>query len=156
VSARPFELRRDPFGRLVLILPDGRLCAGVIPVRPFPLSEPDLLVALVDESGREITSVPHLDQLAPDLAALLREELARRELMPEITDILSISGGAEPTTWEVETTRGRTTFVLPAEESVRALDERAVLVTDEHGLRYLIRDRGALGKAARGRLLRYV
>jgi hypothetical protein len=49
----------------------------------------------------------------------------------------------------VETTRGRTTFALQ-EEIVRALDERAVLVTDEHGLQYLIRDRGAFGKAARG------
>ena len=152
----PFGLSRDGFGRLVLSLESGAFLVGVSAVRAFPLTAPDELISLVDDSGREVASVERLSSLAPELAALLEDELARREFMPDIVDILEVSGGAEPTTWRVATERGETTFVVPAEEAVRALPPFGALVTDDHGIRYRIRDRRRLSRAGQRILDRYI
>ena len=36
-----FRLSRNPFGRLVLELPDGSVHEAVVPVRAFPIGAPD-------------------------------------------------------------------------------------------------------------------
>lgn len=145
----------DAFGRLVLRLPGGSEHVGVTPVRAFPLSAPEEHIAFVDERGREVYELAHLELLSSQARALLEADLARREFVPVIAEILSISSGAEPTTWRVRTDRGEVEFSLPSEESVRVLGDGGVLITDALGVRYRIPSLRHLGRASRRRLARY-
>ena len=152
----PFGLRRDAFGRLVLIRPNGTEVIGVVPIRPFPLTAPDEHLALLDESGHEVETVPRISALPGPLVALLNEELGRREFVPVIEEIVSISPGSDPTQWQVRTDRGELTFALPAAENIRPLGEEGFLISDEHSIRYRIVDRRQLPKASQRLLLRFV
>lgn len=42
-----FDLRRDPFGRLVLTTADGQEHVGVVAVRAFPIAAPEEGVSLL-------------------------------------------------------------------------------------------------------------
>ena len=66
----------------------------------------------------------HVIAVAYPLRGLLEEELALRDFVPEITRIHSVSSFGTPSTWEVETDRGATSFVLKGEEDIRRLVNR--------------------------------
>ena len=66
------------------------------------------------------------------------------------------SAVVEPSEWEVETDRGRTRFLLKSEDDVHPLDECTALITDAHGVRYLIPDTRQLDPASRRRLERFL
>jgi len=51
-----------------------------------------------------------------------------REFAPEITRIVSVSGFATPSVWQIETDRGRTELTLKAEEDIRRLAGRTRLL----------------------------
>jgi hypothetical protein len=155
-AAPPFALRRDAWGRLVLIEPDGRQHVGVEVVRAFPLSDPSHHVSICDANGRELVWIPDLAALPPALVQQIEEELAQREFVPVIRRILRVSAPVEPSEWEVETDRGRTAFVVNSEDDVHELDERRALITDAHGIRYLIPDIEGLDGHSRRLLERYL
>lgn len=148
-------LHVDELGRLVVALPDGRTCAGVVPVRCFPFTAPDEWISLCEESGAELVCLPRLDAVDEASRAVLLAELSRREFIPVIRRVLHVSPGAEPTIWEVETDRGPATFSLPSEDNVRRLGEGA-LVTDVHGVRFRIVDTRALDARSRKYLAQYL
>ncbi len=150
------RLSHDAFGQLTLVDPSGREHPGVMPVRAFPLSAPDEWIIFVDQSGREIWSVEHLDRLTPTAKAATLAELAARELLPVIEAIHDISEGAEPSEWTVTTDRGRVSFLVPAEENVRALPDGGALITDLYGIRYRVQKIDALSKASQRHLGRYI
>ncbi len=151
-----FDLVRDELGRLVARLADGTTRVGVLPVRPFPISAPDEGLSLVDADGHEVAWIAQPSALAPAARALLDEELAQREFMPEIRGIRSVSSFVTPCTWEVVTDRGDTRFVLPGEEAIRRLGRSTLLIADSHGIHYLVRDVGALDRASRRLLDRFL
>jgi hypothetical protein len=153
---RPFGLRNDAWGRLVLIDSDGREHAGVELVRAFPLSDPRHGIAICDAKGRELIWLADLTALPASLIQQIEEELAKREFVPIILRILKVSAPVEPSEWEVETDRGRTSFVLNNEDDVHELDERRALITDAHGIRYLIPDIERLDANSRRLLERYL
>src|SRR3954463_13900111 len=108
-GADPFRLERNKFGRLVLIDAQGQRHEGIEPVRAFPLSDPRKFVSLCDVHGSEIVALQNLDELAPQLCAMIDEELARREFVPVIERIVVVPGGIGPALhWEVRTDRGVT------------------------------------------------
>jgi len=144
-----FEVFVDALGRLVLRRPDGTEEVGVMPVRAFPLSDPGGLVTFCDADGREVASVPRLDRLQGDDRRLVEAEIARWEFLPVIRRVRSISPVDYPSVWEVETDRGEASFLVPADEHVRLVRERGVLVTDAHGIRWWVPDRRALDRASR-------
>jgi hypothetical protein len=76
--------------------------------------------------------------------------------MPVIERIVSVGSFATPSTWEVDTDRGRTTFVLKGEEDIRRLAAPALLIADSHGIQFLIRDRRALDQHSRRILDRFL
>ncbi len=156
MSPETFSLTRNPFGRLVLELPDGSVHEAVTPVRAFPIVAPDEGLALVGADGRELVWIERLSGLAPQLRAMIEEELASREFIPEIRRIVDVSGFVTPCTWEVETDRGSTRFLLAGEESVRRLPPPALLIADAHGIQYLIRDLQALDRRSRKLLDRFL
>ena len=151
-----FELLRDAHGRLVLVAADGTRHIGVAPVRAFPVSRPQRGIALLGADGRELAWLECLEDLPPAQRGLVQDELAAREFMPEIGRIVSVSTYATPSTWRVETDRGPTEFVLRGEEDIRRLPGHALLVSDSHGIHYLIRDAARLDRASRHLLDRFL
>jgi Domain of unknown function (DUF1854) len=151
-----FELEHDSFGRLVLTMPDGTRHVGVQVVRGFPISDPRRGLSLTDADGREVTWIDDLAALPAATRATLEAELAQHEFLPVIQRIVRVSLQTNPCQWEVETDRGRTSFLLKTEDDVRRLDDRRALVIDAHGVRYLIVNSQTLDRHSRRILERYL
>ncbi|HMW18128.1 MAG TPA: DUF1854 domain-containing protein [Accumulibacter sp.] len=151
-----YHLSRNAFGRLEFIAADGERHDPVLPVRAFPITAPDDGIALVDAYGHELAWIERLDDLPDELRRLVADELAGREFMPVIERIVSVSSYATPSTWEVDTGRGRTRLVLKGEEDIRRLAPPALLIADSHGINFLIRDRQALDPQSRRFLDRFL
>src|SRR5438552_7276407 len=143
----------DPFGRLVLSTSSGENYVGVAPVRGFPFSAPQKCISFCDDRGHEVFFLPDLAQLSRPVRELLEADLARREFIPLVRKICSVSAGAEPTDWHVLTDRGESHFVLNSEDSIRRMGPHGALVIDSHGIRFRIEDTRALDPHSR-RILR--
>ena len=76
--------------------------------------------------------------------------------MPEIDRILDVSSFATPCTWSVVTDRGETDFVLKDEGDIRRIGEASLLVADNHGIHYLVRDMFTIDKHSRKILDRFL
>jgi len=146
MATTTFQLSRNAFGRLVLTTPEGDVFEGVVPVRAFPIQSPEVGVAVVHTDGHEVAWVDHLAALPEPAQSLIREELETREFMPEILSIDSVTSFSTPCTWLVQTDRGETRFVLRGDEDIRRVGPTILLVTDSHGIQFLIRDRLNLSK----------
>lgn len=145
---------RQEGGRLVLT--DAAGAHGVEPVRAFPLSAPREGVSLCDGGGKELLWIESLDAVEPEARRLIEERLAQRAFVPVLRRVLAVSSAVEPSEWEVETDRGRTRFVLKNEDDVHLLDDHAALITDAHGIRYLIADVRGLDGPSRRLLERFL
>ncbi|MYN25478.1 cyanophycin metabolism-associated DUF1854 family protein [Duganella levis] len=141
-----FELTRNSFGRLVLTTTEGVVHEGVSPVRAFPVQAPEDGISLLNTDGKEVAWIDVISDLPPAIGALVSEELSGREFMPEISRINSVTSYATPCTWSVKTDRGDTEFVLRGEEDIRRLTIDTLLISDIHGIHYLIRDLRDLDK----------
>jgi len=141
-----FELIRNPFGKLVLTTSEGVVHEGVSPVRAFPVQAPEDGISLLNNDGKEVAWIDRIADLPAAIGALVSEELSGREFMPEIARINSVTSYATPCTWSVATDRGDTEFVLRGEEDIRRLTIDTLLITDIHGIHYLIRDLRDLDK----------
>jgi len=141
-----FELIRNPFGKLVLTTSEGMVHEGVSPVRAFPVQAPEDGISLLNTDGKEVAWIDRISDLPAPIGALVSEELSGREFMPEIARINSVTSYATPCTWSVKTDRGDTEFVLRGEEDIRRLTVDTLLITDIHGIHYLIRDLRDLDK----------
>lgn len=153
---KTLSLAYDSFGRLVLSLATGEQFSGVVPVRGFPFTAPGACISFCDEHGHEVFFLSDLSQLAAPVRELLEADLARREFIPVIRNIYSVSAGAEPTDWHVLTDRGETRFVLNSEDNIRRMGLHGALVTDSHGIRFRIEDARALDAHSRRTLRRYL
>jgi hypothetical protein len=153
--ACPFEIRRNPWGRLVLIESTGREHVGVEPIRAFPITAPQNSLSLVDATGHEIATIDDYRQLSPQSVALLEEELGRRDFIPVIQRIISVAADVDPSEWNVITDRGPTQFCLDSDEDLRRVGLYRALLVDSHGIRYLIADIRALDQASQRILDRY-
>lgn len=152
----PFQLSRDPHGRLRLTAADGVVHEGVVPVRAFPIAAPAEGIALVGLDGHELAWIDRLDALPETTRQLVEDELASREFVPEIRRLRQVSTFAIPSTWDVETDRGETRFILKGEEDIRRLGTATLLIGDSHGVQYLIRDLSSLDKTSRRLLDRFM
>ncbi len=150
-----FALEFDAFGRLILIDANGRH-ENVTPVRAFPIAAPDEGVSLIGAEGHELAWIDRMTDLPDSLRKRVAEALASREFVPEISRLVSVSSFATPSTWEVETSRGATRFVLKGEEDIRRLGHTSLLIADTHGIQFLIRDTGLLDRHSRKLLDRFL
>ena len=151
-----FSLSRNPYGKLLMTAADGQVIEGVAPVRAFPIQSPDEGISLVQGDGKEVAWIEHLNDLPPASRALLIEELEGREFMPEIARVKSVSSFATPCTWFVDTDRGETQFVLKGEEDIRRIGAASLLISDSHGIQFLIRDMFTIDKHTRKILDRFL
>ncbi|MGV8934643.1 MAG: DUF1854 domain-containing protein [Gallionellaceae bacterium] len=151
-----FQLHRNAKGRLVLTDAEGVLHESIVPVHAFPITAPELGVALVDAEGHELVWLDNLSDLTADIRALVLEELASREFIPEILSIKKVSTFATPSVWEVETDRGTTSFILKVEEDIRRLNHTALLIAGSQGIHFLIRNIEKMDKNTRRILDRFL
>lgn len=156
MQAPDYQLTRNAFGHLVLTTSDGSVCSGVVPVRAFPIAAPGEGIALVGPDGHEAAWIEHLDLLPAALRQLVEEELARREFMPEILRLHEVSSFATPSTWKITTDRGETTLILWGEEDIRRLGKSGLLIEDNHGVHFLVRNINGLDRASRRLLDRFL
>ncbi|MEW9900974.1 DUF1854 domain-containing protein [Chitinivorax sp. PXF-14] len=151
-----FQLSRNGFGQLVLRAADGSVHEGVVPVRAFPIAAPHEGLSLVSQDGHELAWIERQDELPATVRALIDEELSSREFMPEIRRLKQVSTFATPSTWQVETDRGDTHFVLKGEEDIRRVHGGMLLIADAHGVQFLIRDLYAMDGTSRRLLDRFL
>jgi len=151
-----FQLRRDSFGKLVLTTAEGEEHVGVIPVRAFPIQAPTRGISLVREGGKEVAWIDDLAEMPEQVRALIQEEIEGREFIPEILTIKDVSSFATPCTWFVTTDRGDTEFVLKVDEDIRRIGEASLLIADNHGINFLVRDMFHIDKHSRKILDRFL
>lgn len=151
-----FHLERDAFARLVLVTAAGERHVGVVPVRAFPITAPAEGLSLVGPEGHELAWIDRVDALPAPLRDLVQEELTSREFMPVIRRIKAVSTFSTPSTWDIETDRGPTSFVLKGEEDIRRLGQGALLIAGSQGIQFMVQDRAALDKASRRLLERFL
>jgi hypothetical protein len=156
MTAPDFTLDRDAYGRLVLKAKNDEIHVGVVPVRAFPIAAPDDGIALINTEGHEVGWAARLADLPPAFGQLIEEELASREFVPEIEKILDVSSFACPSTWQVVTNRGNATLLLKGEEDIRRLSQTQMMISDTHGIQFLIRDIGTLDRHSRKLLDRFL
>lgn len=150
-----FKLSRNAAGRLVLTDAQGTH-EGVVPVRAFPISAPGEGLSLLGEDGHELRWINSLSTVPEEARALIEAELAHREFMPEILRIESVSSFGTPSKWQVSTNRGDTELLLKAEDHIRRLTHTMLLITDGHGVSFLIQNIDAMDHHSRRLLDRFL
>jgi hypothetical protein len=151
-----FKLMRNEAGRLVLLGETGEAIEGVVPVRAFPISSPAGNISLLDEAGHELRWIARLADVPEAARSLIEAELAQREFMPEISRIKQVSSFSTPSRWQVATNRGDAELLLKAEDHIRRLSLTMLLITDGHGVSYLIRNVDAMDGHSRQLLDRFL
>ena len=151
-----FQLERDAFGRLAVILTTGERYEAVVPVRAFPIAAPNEGVSLVGTEGHELVWIDRLSDVAPAARSLLEAELATREFVPEILRVKAVSTFSTPSVWTVATDRGDTDFVLKTEEDIRRLGRTGLLIAGGAGVQFSVRDMAALDRGSRRLLERFL
>ena len=150
-----FTLSRNAFGALEFERAGAR-SVGVVPVRAFPVVAPQQGISLVTSEGNEFLWIDSFDDLPSEIRQLLESELSAREFMPEIRGLHAVSSCATPCTWQVATDRGDFNFILRGEEDIRRLAHGTLLISDSHGVQFLIRDLAVLDRNSRRLLDRFL
>ncbi len=127
----------------------------VTPRRCFPLTDPAHFVALVDERGHERACLEAPETLDEGSRGALFETLRVATFLPQIRRIVSVTARDARFDFRVETDRGSVDFVLEQEEHVRSLEDGRYVITDAHGMRYLIARASALDAESRRLLGRF-
>jgi hypothetical protein len=157
MSLADFPLECDAFGKLVWTSPDGQRFDSVVPVRAFPIQSPEVGISLVNQDGHEVAWIEELSGVPEPAQTLIRNELATREFMPVISEIVSVASFSTPCTWTVKTDRGNTAFVLRGDEDIRRIGtDGTLLISDIHGIQYLVRDLFALDASSKKILDRFM
>jgi hypothetical protein len=155
MSDATFELSQNASGHWQLQL-DSSLHQNVVVVRAFPIGAPDEAVSVLSAEGHELLWLPHPLKLPQAQKEAVLAALQAREFMPEIQRVDAVSSFTTPSTWTVQTHRGLTQFVLRGEEDIRRISSKTLIVADEHGVQFLIRDLPALDRHSRKLLDRFL
>jgi len=150
-----FELLQDRLGVWQLRM-DGAVHSGVTVVRAFPIGAPDEAVSILSAEGHELLWLDAPMTLPEGQLQAVQRALQAREFMPEIQRVDGVSSFTTPSTWSVQTNRGFTQFVLRGEEDIRRLSGQTLIVADEHGVQFLIRNLPALDRHSRKLLDRFL
>ena len=150
------QFDQSPSGRWFYVSAEGVRYDHVLAVRSFPVAAPDEGVAVVDVDGKELLWIPHLSELSSSVRSNIQKAMTQREFMPQILKLYGVSSFVTPSTWDIETDRGRTSLLLKGEEDIRRLSSTVLLVTDGHGVQFLIRDLAQMDRFSRKLLDRFL
>ncbi|MFM1903073.1 MAG: hypothetical protein RLZZ440_973 [Planctomycetota bacterium] len=146
-AAAGWQLERRSDGGLDFLAVDGVRHADADLRRAFPLSAPEAGLAVVSAKGHELAWVESLATTEPALRMFLQTELERREFVPVIERIESISE-ARPAEWSVVTDRGPHRFTVAHPDDVARRPE-GTFVTDTDGIRYRLAPEASLDDRSR-------
>jgi hypothetical protein len=152
----PFDIEQDPMGHWLLRLQDGTVHERVVAVRAFPIATPREGIAILSREGREILWIDRLDGVPEPQRSRVEKALQGREFLPEILCLYGVSSFATPSVWRVKTSRGDTELVLKGEEDIRRLTANTLIVSDAHGVQYLIRHLAGMDRHSRKLLDRFL
>ena len=148
------ELTLDADGQLWALTP-GAARLAVFARRAFPLSDPDSYVSLLDEHHFERACFVTLDVLPLQQREVLRRALEQGDFLPKIARIRAIIQEATLSRWQVDTDRGPRSFIVDQDDHVRPLEDGRHLISDSHGMRYLVPVPSALDPMSRKLLARF-
>ena len=126
------------------------------PVRAFTSQAPSEGISMVLSDGKEVAWIDALAEMPADIRELVADELEGREFMPEILRVISVTSFATPCTWTVATDRGHTEFLLKGQEDIRRIGPTSLLIADNHGIHFLIRDMFTIDRHTRKILDRFL
>lgn len=155
-SLMNIQFDQGPSGRWYFVSADGVQYEHVMAVRSFPVAAPEEGIAVVDVDGKELLWIPHLHLLSDTVRVNILKAMTQREFMPQILKLLGVSSFVTPSIWDIETDRGFTTLLLKGEEDIRRLSASVLLVTDGHGVQFLIRDIAQMDRQSRKLLDRFL
>ena len=156
VDVLNIQFDQSPSGRWFYVTAEGVRYEHVLAVRSFPVASPDEGIALVNIDGKELLWIPNLSQVESKARANIQKAITQREFMPQILKLYGVSSFITPSTWDIETDRGRTALLLKGEEDIRRLSGTVLLVTDGHGIQFLIRDLAQMDRTSRKLLDRFL
>ncbi|MBQ7319952.1 MAG: DUF1854 domain-containing protein [Clostridia bacterium] len=142
---------------LTLTQPDGTVeeFERVVPVRAFPITDPDEFISIKEPDSREkgkgaeLGLIRRMSDFDADTQALLREELDRRYFTPVITRLTGVKEKFGYFYWDAETTAGKISFVMTnVSSNIRTLEDGRVFIHDIDGNCFEIPDPAKLDKAS--------
>jgi hypothetical protein len=155
LDSKSLTLELDAAGKLWAIVHGSGERIFVLARRAFPLTQPSQYISLLDEQGKECACFSSLEELAPEPRGALERALSEGDFLPLITRISSVTQEATRALWRVETDHGATEFVVDQEDHVRPLEDGRHLISDAHGMRYLVPVPRNLDPASRKILARF-
>jgi len=151
-----FNLEKDVFGNIRLILDGGQSYDQVRIIRAFPISDPENGFSIVNQDGHELVWFESINQLSEDNQRIAHASLEQIEFIPVISKINDLNTYALPSIWDIETDRGVTKLKLKTEQDIRRVSSEALLITDANGIQYLIKNRKTLDKFSKKVLDRFM
>ena len=142
---------------LTLTQPDGTVeeFERGVPVRAFPITDPDEFISIKEPDSREkgkgaeLGLIRRMSDFDADTQALLREELDRRYFTPVITRLTGVKEKFGYFYWDAETTAGKISFVMTnVSSNIRTLEDGRVFIHDIDGNCFEIPDPAKLDKAS--------
>ena len=138
LDPQQLSLELDADGQLWAITRGSAERMAVSARRAFPLTEPSSYLSLVDEQNQERACFESISELGESDRATLERALGQADFLPVIARIWSVTQQATRSLWRVDTDRGPTEFVVDQEDHVRPLEDGRHLISDAHGMRYLV------------------
>ena len=127
----------------------------VIPVRAFPITDPDSFICIREPDtrkkgkGEEIGMIERLSDFDAQAQALIQEELGRRYFTPVIKKIHSLHDKFGYLYFDVTTDAGRSEFIMANPSgSFRTLEDGRIFMYDIDGNCFCVPNPAALDKAS--------
>jgi len=116
----------------------------------FPLTAPSDVVVIEDIDGNFLGIIREYGELDAESVELVKNELEREFLLPQILKIHGIVDQMGLLTWRVETDRGPRQFeVRNRRRDIRWFSDTHVVIQDADGNKYEIADLSSLDAASR-------
>jgi hypothetical protein len=142
-------------GVLRMTLGDQRSYLRVRVARAFPLSDPHHYYGLLDGAGKDIGVIVNPADLDTESRTLAEDALEKHYFVPVVKEVLSVKEDYGSIVWEVDTDRGRKTYIVRSmRDNLADLSATRVLITDVDGNRFEIPDITRLGAYAQSLVLR--
>ena len=160
-----FSLSAGGLLSLTLTKQDGTVeeFERVIPVRAFPITDPDLYICIREPDsrkkgkGEEIGMIERLADFDEQAQILIGQELDRRYFTPEVKKINSVKEKFGYGYWDCETTAGHIVFVLNNPFSnIRSMADGRVFINDIDGNCFTVSDPTKLDTASYKKLEIYL
>ena len=154
IDAGNAQFKRTEGGFVALDF-DGKSYNRIGVYLTFPLSDPEEFISIreADEKAKEIGVIKKLEDIPPEQAEMIREQIRLRYFMPVITKVIDVKDEYGYAYWNVITSFGACRFTTGmGGDSVVTLSDARILITDIDGNRYEIADFNMLSPGEKKKL----